>query len=32
VYLKHLSLIEPRGEPNTGDAGGDRTKEPDVWV
>ena len=32
VYLKHLSLIEPRGVPNTGDAGGDRTKEPDVWV
>jgi ribosomal protein S18 acetylase RimI-like enzyme len=32
VYLKHFSLIEPRGVPNTGDAGGDRTKEPDVWV
>ena len=25
-------LIEPRGVLNTGDAGGDRTAEPDRWV
>jgi mannose-6-phosphate isomerase-like protein (cupin superfamily) len=28
----HLLLIEPRGVLNTGDAGGDRTAENDVWV
>ena len=27
-----LLLIEPRGVPNTGDAGGDRTAEQDVWI
>jgi mannose-6-phosphate isomerase-like protein (cupin superfamily) len=27
-----LLLIEPRGVLNTGDAGGDRTREPDVWI
>jgi mannose-6-phosphate isomerase-like protein (cupin superfamily) len=27
-----LLLIEPRGVPNTGDAGGARTAENDVWV
>jgi len=27
-----LLLIEPRGVPNTGDAGGDRTAELDVWI
>jgi mannose-6-phosphate isomerase-like protein (cupin superfamily) len=25
-------LIEPRGVPNTGDEGGDRTAESDVWI
>ena len=28
----HLMLIEPRGVPNTGDAGGERTAPNDVWV
>jgi mannose-6-phosphate isomerase-like protein (cupin superfamily) len=27
-----LLLIEPRGVPNTGDQGGERTAENDVWV
>ena len=27
-----LVLIEPRGVPNTGNAGGDRTAENDVWI
>src|SRR5215472_458480 len=27
-----LLLIEPRGVPNTGNAGGDRTEELDVWI
>ena len=27
-----LLLIEPRGVLNTGDAGGDRTAENDVWI
>ena len=27
-----LLLIEPRGVPNTGDAGGDRTAPNDLWV
>jgi mannose-6-phosphate isomerase-like protein (cupin superfamily) len=27
-----LLLIEPRGVPNTGQAGGDRTAENDVWI
>jgi mannose-6-phosphate isomerase-like protein (cupin superfamily) len=27
-----LMLIEPRGVPNTGDAGGDRTQPNDVWI
>ena len=27
-----LMLIEPRGVLNTGDEGGDRTAEPDVWI
>jgi len=27
-----LLLIEPRGVPNTGSAGGERTAENDVWV
>ena len=27
-----LLLIEPRGVPNTGDAGGERTAEQDVWI
>jgi len=27
-----LLLIEPRGVLNTGDAGGERTAEPDVWI
>jgi mannose-6-phosphate isomerase-like protein (cupin superfamily) len=27
-----LLLIEPRGVPNTGDAGGERTAENDVWI
>ena len=27
-----LLLIEPRGVPNTGDAGGERTAQNDVWV
>jgi len=25
-------VIEPRGVPNTGDTGGDRTAERDVWI
>src|SRR3954462_3136531 len=34
-YAEHevkLLLIEPRGVPNTGDQGGDRTAENDVWI
>jgi len=34
-YAEHevkLLLIEPRGVLNTGDAGGDRTAENDVWI
>src|SRR6267154_2126986 len=27
-----LLLIEPRGVPNTGEAGGERTAENDVWI
>ena len=27
-----LLLIEPRGVPNTGEAGGDRTAQNDVWI
>ena len=27
-----LLLIEPRGVLNTGDVGGERTAEPDVWI
>lgn len=27
-----LLLIEPRGVPNTGQAGGERTAENDVWI
>jgi mannose-6-phosphate isomerase-like protein (cupin superfamily) len=27
-----LLLIEPRGVPNTGDAGGERTAPNDVWI
>jgi mannose-6-phosphate isomerase-like protein (cupin superfamily) len=27
-----LLLIEPRGTPNTGDAGGERTAADDVWI
>jgi mannose-6-phosphate isomerase-like protein (cupin superfamily) len=27
-----LLLIEPRGVPNTGDKGGDRTAQNDVWI
>jgi mannose-6-phosphate isomerase-like protein (cupin superfamily) len=27
-----MLLIEPRGVPNTGDRGGDRTAENDVWI
>jgi len=27
-----LMLIEPRGVPNTGDTGGDRTAPADVWI
>ncbi len=27
-----LLLIEPRGVRNTGDAGGERTAENDVWI
>ncbi|RCS21331.1 cupin domain-containing protein [Phyllobacterium salinisoli] len=27
-----LLLIEPRGTPNTGTAGGERTKDIDVWI
>ena len=27
-----LMLIEPRGVLNTGEEGGDRTAEPDVWI
>ncbi len=27
-----LLLIEPRGVPNTGDAGGERTAEQNVWI
>ena len=27
-----LLLIEPRGVPNTGDQGGDRTAQNDVWL
>ena len=28
----HLLLIEPRGVANTGDQGGERTAENDVWI
>ena len=28
----HTMIIEPRGVPNTGDAGGPRTAPNDVWV
>jgi mannose-6-phosphate isomerase-like protein (cupin superfamily) len=28
----HLLLIEPRGVLNTGNAGGDRTAQNDIWV
>jgi mannose-6-phosphate isomerase-like protein (cupin superfamily) len=28
----HVLLIEPRGVPNTGSAGGERTAPQDVWV
>jgi mannose-6-phosphate isomerase-like protein (cupin superfamily) len=28
----HALIIEPRGVPNTGDAGGERTAANDVWV
>ena len=34
-YAEHevkLLLIEPRGVPNTGDEGGDRTAVNDVWI
>jgi mannose-6-phosphate isomerase-like protein (cupin superfamily) len=34
-YAEHevkLLLIEPRGVPNTGDQGGDRTAANDVWI
>lgn len=27
-----LMMIEPRGTPNTGDAGGERTAQNDVWI
>jgi mannose-6-phosphate isomerase-like protein (cupin superfamily) len=27
-----MMLIEPRGVPNTGEAGGERTAAGDVWV
>jgi mannose-6-phosphate isomerase-like protein (cupin superfamily) len=27
-----MMLIEPRGTLNTGDAGGERTAQPDVWI
>ena len=27
-----MLLIEPRGVPNTGDAGGDRTAPNDIWI
>lgn len=28
----HILLLEPRGVRNTGDAGGERTAENDVWI
>lgn len=28
----HVMIIEPRGVPNTGDAGGPLTAEGDVWI
>jgi len=28
----NLLLIEPRSTPNTGDAGGERTAEQNVWI
>lgn len=28
----HILLIEPRGVVNTGDAGGELTAEPNVWI
>jgi mannose-6-phosphate isomerase-like protein (cupin superfamily) len=34
-YAEHevkLLLIEPRGVPNTGNEGGERTAEQDVWI
>ena len=27
-----MLLVEPRGVPNTGDAGGERTAQNDVWI
>ena len=27
-----MLLIEPRGVPNTGDQGGERTAQNDVWI
>jgi mannose-6-phosphate isomerase-like protein (cupin superfamily) len=27
-----LLLVEPRGVPNTGDAGGERTAQNDIWI
>jgi mannose-6-phosphate isomerase-like protein (cupin superfamily) len=27
-----LMMIEPRGTPNTGDVGGERTAPNDVWI
>jgi mannose-6-phosphate isomerase-like protein (cupin superfamily) len=32
VHEVKMMLIEPRGVINTGDAGGDRTAENDLWV
>jgi mannose-6-phosphate isomerase-like protein (cupin superfamily) len=31
-YECHAMLIEPRGTPNTGDAGGARTAGDDAWI
>jgi mannose-6-phosphate isomerase-like protein (cupin superfamily) len=28
----HILLIEPAGTPNTGDAGGERTVQDEVWI
>ena len=30
--VTHVLLIEPRGVPNTGSAGGERTAPQDVWI